>query len=94
MHSGNIALNNETQWKSTFTRHCQKYCDGIITVTDEEITRAAKVAFNNGLVVEPSGAAALAAFLSNKVVRGDRRRLVLVLTGGNVTPEEFTKMSH
>ena len=50
-------------------------------------------AFNNGLVVEPSGAAALAAFSSNKIPRGDKQNLVLVLTGGNVTPEELIKMS-
>ena len=76
--------------QTLFVRHCREYCDGIITVTDEEITKAAQVAFNNGLVVEPSGAAALAAFISNKIVRDDRQRLVMVLTGGNVTPEEFT----
>ena len=80
--------------KTHLRRHCQKYCDGIITVTDEEIAKAAKVAFRNGLVVEPSGAAALAAFISNKIVRGDKQRVVLVLTGGNVTPEEFTNMAH
>ncbi|XP_028397973.1 uncharacterized protein LOC114521673 isoform X2 [Dendronephthya gigantea] len=41
--------------------------EGIILVSDEEIGRAMRVLYDGGLVVEPSGAAAFAALLANKV---------------------------
>ena len=44
-----------------------------------------------GLVVEPSGAAAVAAVLSNKVPDIEGKKVVAFITGGNVTPEELTK---
>jgi len=70
--------------------HVQKFCDGIVTVSDEEIKEASKMAYNNGLVVEPSGAAGLAAFMNGKIEKDDSSKsVVIVLTGGNVSPEEL-----
>jgi len=60
--------------------------DDIVTVTDDEI-RAAVLALHQGakLVVEPSGAVAMAALMHEKTgVEG--RRTVAVLSGGNVDP--------
>merc|ERR1712004_61085 len=41
--------------------HVAKYVEDILLVTGEELVSTVNVAFNRGLVVEPSGAAALAA---------------------------------
>lgn len=74
-------------------KHVSKYCDGVVTVTENEIKDAAKAAFSNGLVVEPSGAAALAAFMTNKIEKiEDDQTLVIVLTGGNVSPQELQNL--
>ncbi|HEY4442264.1 MAG TPA: threo-3-hydroxy-L-aspartate ammonia-lyase [Candidatus Elarobacter sp.] len=57
---------------------------GIVTVTDDEIRAAMKFAFERlKLVVEPSGATALAALLFEKApVRG--KRTGIVISGGNL----------
>ena len=47
--------------------HVKAYVDGIILVTDEEIIQAVDLLFRHGLVVEPSGAAALTAVLTGRV---------------------------
>jgi len=47
--------------------HVAKYVEDILLVTEEELVSTVNVAFNRGLVVEPSGAAALAALLTGKV---------------------------
>ena len=46
-----------------------------------------------GLVVEPSGAAAFAAIMARKVPDADSKRVVAFITGGNVTPEELSKLT-
>ncbi|GGB51576.1 serine/threonine dehydratase [Tistrella bauzanensis] len=63
--------------------------DAAVAVTDADIAHAMLYAFARfKLVVEPGGAAALAAVLSGRVpVRG--RSVMVVLTGGNVDPETF-----
>jgi threonine dehydratase len=62
---------------------------GIVTVSDDEIRRAMRFAFERlKLVLEPSGASALAALLGGKIdVRGTRTGVVL--SGGNVDPATF-----
>ncbi|HSF13604.1 MAG TPA: pyridoxal-phosphate dependent enzyme [Erythrobacter sp.] len=59
-----------------------------VTVTDAEVRAAQRFAFNNlRLVVEPGGAAALAAALAGKVpVDADT---VIMLTGGNADPAAY-----
>jgi threonine dehydratase len=59
-----------------------------VTVTDAEVRAAQRFAFNTlHLVVEPGGAAALAAALAGKVpVDGDT---VIMLTGGNADPAAY-----
>ncbi len=62
---------------------------GIVTVSDDEIRRAMRFAFERlKLVIEPSGASALAALLCGKIdVRGARAGIVL--SGGNVDAATF-----
>lgn len=61
--------------------------DEVVTVSDAEIRQAMRACFERlKLVVEPSGASALAAVLSGRVeVVG--RRVGVVLSGGNAVPE-------
>ncbi len=61
-----------------------------VTVTDEEVCEAQRFAFAKlRLVVEPGGAAALAAALAGKVpVDADT---VIMLTGGNTDAESFAR---
>ncbi|QKC78278.1 threonine/serine dehydratase [Mesorhizobium erdmanii] len=63
-----------------------------ITVDDQSVRRAMKIAFERmKLVLEPSGAASLAALLGGKVdVKG--KTVLVVATGGNVSLADF--MAH
>jgi threonine dehydratase len=67
----------------------QALVDDVVTVSDAEIAAAMRVLFERcKLVVEPSGASALAAVLAGRVeVAG--RRVGVTLSGGNVDPERF-----
>jgi threonine dehydratase len=59
-----------------------------VTVTDAEVRTAQRFAFANlRLVVEPGGAAALAAALAGKVPVDDNT--VIMLTGGNADPAAY-----
>jgi threonine dehydratase len=65
--------------------------EGVVTVTDDEIRAAMRFAFERlKLVVEPSGASALAALLHGKVdARG--ARVGVILSGGNVDAARFAE---
>ncbi|HXF34797.1 MAG TPA: threo-3-hydroxy-L-aspartate ammonia-lyase [Candidatus Acidoferrales bacterium] len=67
----------------------QKLARGAVTVSDDELRAAMRFAFERlKLVVEPTGALALAAVLQAKVAtRG--RRVGAILSGGNVDPATF-----
>jgi threonine dehydratase len=61
--------------------------DDVVTVTDAEIVSAMRLSFERlKVVVEPSGAAALAAVLSEqfKSQHSECKRVAVVLSGGNV----------
>lgn len=61
-----------------------------VTVTDDEVRDAQRWAFANlRMVLEPGGAAALAAALAGKVPLDDRT--VIMLTGGNADPAAFAR---
>lgn len=64
---------------------------GVLTVSDAEIVEAVRTAFAVcKLVVEPGGAAGLAAVLSGKSpVAG--RTVAVILSGGNVDPADFAR---
>ena len=60
-----------------------------LVVTEEEVCHAVSFAFRYlKLVVEPGGAVALAALLSNKL-NLEGRELALILSGGNIDPLVF-----
>ena len=62
-----------------------------VAVSEEEIREAQRFAFSRlRLVLEPGGAAALAAALSGKVDLGGKT--VIMLTGGNVDAAAFAKV--
>jgi threonine dehydratase len=62
-----------------------------LAVTAEEVRAAQRFAFARlHLVLEPGGAAALAAALSGKVTLGGRT--AIVLSGGNTDPESFARL--
>jgi threonine dehydratase len=64
--------------------------DGIVTVSDAELVEAMRFAFEYlKLVVEPGGAAALAAMLAHKVSVETTTRVGVILSGGNVDLARF-----
>lgn len=66
----------------------QRYVDDIVTVTEAEIrTVTRRLALEARLVVEPTGALALAAWLYHRAELPPARRVVALLTGGNIDPE-------
>jgi len=65
----------------------------VAVVSDREITEAMRYAFATlKLVVEPGGAAALAALLAGKIDVAGKGAVGLVLSGGNVDPEQFARV--
>ena len=68
----------------------QRLVDEIVTVSDEELLDAMRFLFERlKLVVEPSGAAGVAAVLAG---RTDGRRIGVVLSGGNVGADRFAEL--
>src|SRR5881296_831696 len=71
---------------------CQKYVDGIYTVSDEEILSAMKLLIREAHIFpEPSGAAPAAVLLSNRNVEKLGEKVVLVISGGNVSLDLLAK---
>jgi threonine dehydratase len=70
----------------------RRRADAIVTVSDAELVDAMRFAFDRlKLVLEPSGAAALAALLAGKIEA--RGRIGAVLSGGNVGVERFRELT-
>lgn len=63
--------------------------EGIILVSDEEIEAAVSTLYRSGLVVEPSGSAAFAAIVNNKIPELEGKDVVCILTGGNIGKAEL-----
>lgn len=64
----------------------------VAVVTDAEVAEAMRVAFSTlKLVVEPGGSAGLAALLAGKV-KTSADTVALVLSGGNVDPDQFARV--
>jgi threonine dehydratase len=65
--------------------HVQAYVDDVVTVSEEEISRALLLCLERAkAVVEPAGAVGLAAILAGRIP--GRGNAVAVLSGGNVDP--------
>lgn len=68
--------------------HVQAFVDDLVTVTDEAIVAAMRWLFQEAHVTaEPSGAASVAAALQTGAAADGRT--VAVVSGGNVSPEDF-----
>jgi threonine dehydratase len=71
--------------------HVQAFVDRVVTVDDAQIARAALWLFSEAKqVVEPSGAATVAAVLwpgDGSPLVDTSKKVVAILSGGNVSPE-------
>lgn len=63
--------------------------EGIVLINDEEINAAVATLYRCGLVVEPSGSAAFAAIVSNKIPELEGKNVVCILSGGNIGKDEL-----
>lgn len=65
---------------------------GVGVISDAEAMEAVRFAFEHlKIVVEPGGAAALAALLSGRIAPAAEGPTIVVLTGGNVDPSVFAQ---
>jgi threonine dehydratase len=73
--------------------HIQKFVDEVVTVSEDDIASTVAWLFRNArLVVEPSGAVTTAAAaLGLGSVDHSKGPVVAVVSGGNVSPESFSK---
>jgi threonine dehydratase len=91
--SGSIcdALLTPQPGEMTFAMNKGRLAEGYV-VSEAEVRRAVRFAFETlKLVVEPGGAAGLAAALSGKVATKGRN-IGIILSGGNVDPELFAEI--
>jgi threonine dehydratase len=73
--------------------HLRELVTGIVTVTEEEMRTAIRLlARHAGLVAEPGGAAAVAAWLFHAAELPAVRTPVAVLSGGNIDPALLTSI--
>ncbi len=74
-------------------RHLQAHLDGVVTVSEEQIARAmVRAAREARLIVEPSGATTLAAFLFAPELAGAPGHVVIILSGGNVDAARYDQL--
>ncbi len=70
----------------------QENAEDVLTVSDEEIVETIRfMLFRMKTLVEPSGAAAAAAVLFDKLPK-DLKRVGVILSGGNIDPEALGKI--
>lgn len=81
----------ETPGEMTFSIN-RRLADDIVLVSDDEIRAAMVLLFERQrIVVEPSGASALAALLSGRITP-PAGRVGVVLSGGNISAERFAEL--
>lgn len=74
----------------TSQRLIERYVDDVVLVTDDEILHALRLILERTkLLVEPAGAAAVAALLARKASGEPGERVIATLSGGNV---DFAKL--
>jgi threonine dehydratase len=73
--------------------HIREKVDDIVAVSEDELRAAVReLALRSRLVVEPGGAAAVAAFLYHRDELPRGRRCVAIVSGGNVDPALFAEI--
>lgn len=71
--------------------HIRKYVDDIVTVTEEDIRRAMhRLLFSARILAEPSGAVTTAAAMFHADELPAAKKVVAIVTGGNVEPQLFS----
>jgi len=72
---------------------CSKNVDGVFTVSDEEILTAMKLIIKEArFFPEPSGAAGIAALLAGRDTERLGKRIVFVISGGNVSQKLLAQL--
>ena len=70
----------------------RRFVDEVVLVNDDQIREAMRLLFRSAkLVVEPAGAAALAALMHPLRARLEGKRVGIVVCGANIDPETFAK---
>ena len=72
---------------------CRQYVEDILLVSEESIRRAVTQLYRQGLVVEPSGAVGYAALALGLVPDVDGRKVVVVISGGNISVDELASIT-
>ncbi len=74
-------------------RHLRAYLDGVLTVSEIDIRRGMVAAARGArLVIEPSGATSLAAWLTHAAELPADGPVVAILSGGNVDPDRYAQL--
>jgi threo-3-hydroxy-L-aspartate ammonia-lyase len=72
----------------------RRLLDGIVTVSDTELVEGMTFGFERlKLVLEPGGAAGLAALLAGKISVAAGSRIGVMLSGGNIDPARFCELA-
>ncbi len=71
----------------------REHASGVVTVSDDELRDAMRFAFERmKLVIEPSGAAALAALLTRRIPGVAGKRVAAIVSGGNIDPARYAAL--
>jgi threonine dehydratase len=71
----------------------REHVNAVATVSDEELCAAMRFAFERmKLVIEPSGAAALAALLHKRIPDLAGKRVGAIVSGGNIDPVRYAEL--
>jgi threonine dehydratase len=71
----------------------ERYAESVITIDDDTIVAGMRLILERTkLLVEPAGAAAVAALLGEKIEAKRDSRVIAVLTGGNVDFEKLKRL--
>jgi threonine dehydratase len=90
-----IADGMRTQTPGTLTFPVlQRNAEDVLTVSEDEIVEALRfILFRMKILVEPTGAVAVAAALCGKLPH-DVKRVGVVITGGNLDPDALARFVH
>jgi threonine dehydratase len=79
-------LRTQSLGRSNF-EHIKKYCDDIVTVTEDEIRKAIReLATEVHIIAEPSGAVTYAAWRWHRDELPAAKQIACIITGGNIDP--------
>jgi threonine dehydratase len=71
----------------------REHVSGIVTVSDDELCDAMRFAFERmKIVIEPSGAAPLAALLQHRIPMPQGKRVGVIVSGGNIDPARYGEL--